>query len=87
MDDIMTVGELIEELHRQPPDARVMIAVVKYPAEFALKRNGNGEISWLDHSDTECIPLERGEITNQNGMVVLAVELMDYDAQRHFAGG
>jgi len=86
MEGIMRVGELIEELLEHDVDAPVMIAVVKYPAEFALRHKG-GEWSWMDSTDVECHPLEHGEITVQRGAIVLAVELNDYDAQRHFAGG
>lgn len=86
MEGIMTVGELIEALREQPEDAPVMIAVVKYPEEFTIRAKG-GKATWSDHTDVECIPLEQGEITVVDGVVTIAVELTDYDAQRHFAGG
>lgn len=78
--DIMTVRDLREELMRLPDDAPVMIAVVKYPEEFPVQ-------GWLNNTATECLPLEVGEVTLHDGIVHLAVELTDYDAQRHFAGG
>jgi len=86
MDGIMTTSDLIEALRELPPDAPVMVAVVKYPEEFAV-RIREGEANWADHTDVECQPLEAGEITMINGVVHIAVELTDYDAQRHFAGG
>ena len=86
MEGIMTVGDLIRALEELPSDAPVMVAVVKYPEEFSV-RVKEGEASWTDHTDVECMPLEDGEITLINGVVHIAVELTDYDAQRHFAGG
>lgn len=86
MDGIMTVREVIEELTGRDPDAPVMIAVIKYPEEFTI-RFKDGIPTWADSSDVECLPLETGEIiTTHDGAVVMAVELADYDAQRHFAG-
>lgn len=88
MDDIMTCRELIQALLELPPDAPVMIAVIKYPEEFALRVDVEGELSWMDSTDVEVVPLERDEVTLQRGnCVTIAVELADYDAQRHFAGG
>lgn len=86
MDGVMTVRELQEELGNFPPEATVMVAVVKYPEEFKL-RFKDGKYSWTDSTDVECHPLEHGEITQQDGLVILAVELTDYDRLRHFAGG
>lgn len=87
MQGIMTVGDLIDELGSLPREAPVMIAVIKYPAEFAL-RSRNGEAwTWTDSTDVECHPLEQGEITMNDGIIHIAVELNDYDEQRHFAGG
>lgn len=90
MDDIMTVRDLIAELEQRDPDLPVMIAVVKYPEEFNWKESKvDGTMTWMDSTDVEVHPLEHGEVTMQENpnMLVLAVELMDYDAQRHFAGG
>lgn len=86
MEGIMTVREMIEELEQLPQDAPVMIAVIKYPEEFQVKVT-NGNVSWTESTTVECHPLEAGEITVIDGIVHVAVELMDYDEQRHFAGG
>lgn len=85
MQGILTTSELIEALRELPPDAPVMVAVVKYPEEFKVRFTPGGTANWADHTDVECIPLE--EITITEGMVTLTVELADYDEQRHFAGG
>lgn len=86
MEGIMTVREVIEELSHRDPDAPVMIAVIKYPEEFSI-RFKDGVPSWSDSTDVECLPLETGEIiTTHEGTVLMAVELADYDAQRHYAG-
>lgn len=86
--DIMKVGDLIAQLLEYDANLPVMIAVVKYPEEFALRKNAHtGEVSWMDSTDVECIPLEHGEVTNQDDIITIAVELMDYDEQRHIAGG
>jgi len=89
MEGYTTVRELIHQLVDMPPDAHVQIAVVKYPEEFAIRQDETSEsgASWLNGTDTECHILEADEITLQNGIVTIAVELEDYDAQRHFAGG
>lgn len=86
MQGIMTAKDLIERLEELPEEAPVMIAVVKYPEEFTM-RFRDGRATWSDHSDVECHPLEEGEVTFVDGAAMLAVELTDYDAQRHFAGG
>lgn len=87
MDGIMTVSEVIEELQQRDPDAPVMIAVIKYPEEFTV-RFKDGIPSWSDSSDVECLPLEPGEITTTHeGVVMFAVELADYDAERHLTHG
>jgi len=87
MQGIMTVGDLIDELSHQPREAPVMIAVIKYPAEFSVRFPEGQPPSWSDSTDVECHPLEPGEVTWASGIVTIAVELDDYDAQRHFAGG
>lgn len=85
MDGIMTVREVIEDLTGRDPDAPVMIAVIKYPDEFAI-RFKDGIPTWADSSDVECVPLETGEITTTHeGVVMIAVELAEYDARRHVA--
>lgn len=86
MDGIMTVREVIEDLAGRDPDAPVMIAVIKYPEEFAI-RFKDGVATWSDSSDVECVALETGEITTTHeGVVMIAVELADYDVRRHVAG-
>lgn len=82
MDDIMTVSQLIEELRELPQDAAVMIAVVKYPNEFTLRTSPDGAASWDLGTDVECHPLELGEVTLQQGLVYMTVELTDYDEAR-----
>jgi hypothetical protein len=83
---IMTTGDLIEVLKEFPPEQLVMIAVCKYPEEFCI-RFKDGEPSWDTSTDVEVLPLEAGEIVTLRGMTTLMVELADYDAQRHLAGG
>lgn len=91
MEGIMTTAQLIEKLQRMPPDAPVMVAVVKYPEEFALRGNFDGELSWTDSTDVEMIPLEfddiDGEVTLTSWGTTICVELTDYSAERHLAGG
>jgi hypothetical protein len=84
--EIMTVKDLIKELTNMPMDAPIMIAVVKYPEEFAI-RIKQGEASWTDSTDVDVLPLETGEVTLQRGCVTFAVELTDYSIERHMAGG
>lgn len=87
MEGIMTVGDLIDDLSTRDMASPVMIAVVKYPEEFAI-RFKDGVPCWADSSDVECVALESGEVTTTpDGLVMIAVELTEYDAQRHFAGG
>ena len=88
MQGILTVGEMIDQLTEFPSDTPVMVAVITYPEEFAI-RVRDGEATWADHTDVECQALsdEAGEITMVNGTVMIAVELTDYDEQRHYAGG
>lgn len=86
----MTVRELMHELEGCNPDAPVMIAVCKYPEEFAMRRQEgvpDAPWSWMNGTDVEVIPLEDEDISEQEGMIVLCVELTDYSEQRHFAGG
>jgi hypothetical protein len=91
MEGIVTVGELIAELQKQPQDAPVMIAVIKYPEEFAVrfKPNDDGDLeaNWADSPDIELVPYEADDITMQRGVCTIAVELTDYSLQRHYAGG
>lgn len=80
MEGIMTNQDLIDELSKQPLDAPVMIAVIKYPEEFPVT-------GWLNSETVECKPLESGEVTLHEGLIVISVELDDYSRERHFAGG
>lgn len=89
MDDILTVSQLIDELLELPPDAHVMVAVVKYPAEWndrpleeIIREDHEGNARWDLGTDVECHPLEAGEVTLQQGFVYLTVELEDYDEAR-----
>lgn len=86
MTGVMTTLDLVRELLTMPLDSPVMIAIVKYPEEFAI-RIKDGHATWADSTDVECHPLETGEVTMVDGMTMITVELTDYDAQRHFAGG
>lgn len=86
MEGIMTVADLRGELERFDDDTPVMIAVIKYPEEFAI-RVRDGQPTWMDSTDVEVHPLEHEEVTKQQGFCTIAVELDDYDRQRHFAGG
>ena len=87
MEGILTVGDLRRELDRFPDDMPVQVAVVKYPEEFALRGGVDTELSWTDSTDVELVMVEAEEITQQGACVTIAVELMEYDAMRHFAGG
>lgn len=87
VEGILTVSELIEELQELPGDARVMIAVVKYPGEFCLKATPDGEWRWDLGSDVEVKPLEEGEISVHDGQVWIQVELEEYNAERAMLNG
>lgn len=87
MEGIMTVRDLREQLMQYEDEDPVMIAVVKYPAEFRVKADLEGQGTWMDGTDVEVHPIEEGEITKQGSMVVIAVELESYEAQRHAALG
>lgn len=83
MTDIYTVEQLQKELANMPRDAPVMLCVIKYPGEFALRLDkSNGEWAWDDSDDVEVRPLEHEEVTLQRGMVYLTVELGDFNAER-----
>lgn len=84
MNDIYTVAQLIADLRELPADAPVMVTVVKYPAEFEVRPDpSTGDMRWDMGDDVECLPLEHGEVTLQEGLVYLTVELADYDEARH----
>ena len=84
MTDIYTVRQLQMELANLPPDAPVMLCVIKYPGEFGLRPDmaNDGEAAWDNGDDVEVHPLEHGEVTLQRGMVYLAVELDDFNPER-----
>lgn len=88
MTDIYTVGRLLGELSELPPDAPVMLCVVKYPGEFAMRPDhSTGEMAWDTGDDTEVHPLEEGDVTLQRGMVYLAVELDEFNSDRAMING
>lgn len=87
MNGILTVAELIEELQEHPPDALVMMAVVKYPGEFALRATPEGEWRWDLGTDVEVSPLEHDEITQVDGQVWLTVELAEFNEERAMLNG
>jgi hypothetical protein len=82
MEHIMRVADLRKELEDLPDDAPVMIAVVKYPNEFALKATPEGKWRWDLSTDVEVHPLEHEEVTLVDGQVLLTVELEEYDEAR-----
>lgn len=89
MTDIYTVSELMQELSELPPDAPVMMCVVKYPGEFALRpdRSMGGDMRWDTGDDTEVHPLERGDVTLQQGLAYLVVELDEFNHERAMING
>lgn len=82
MDDVYRVCDLIEELGQLPPDAPVMIAVVKHPAQFMDAFFTHPSNRWDLSTACEVHPLERGEVTLQEGLVYLATELTDFVEQQ-----
>jgi hypothetical protein len=87
MDNIIHVRELIEELEQFPDDCPIMIAVIKYPGEFAIRTTQEGELRWDLGTDVEVNPLEEGEISLHEGQVWLQVELEEYDTERALLNG
>ena len=85
MEGIMTVRDLIEDLADRDLDQPVMVAVIKYPEEFAIQFR-NGEARWTDHDDVECVPVGFDDIQSINGIVHISVELADYSELRHKMG-
>lgn len=82
MHDVLRVQDLIRELEALPLDAPVMVAVVKYPDQFELKSD------WDLSSAVEVCPLETGEVLDMRGMVLLTVELTDFqeELEAHIPG-
>ena len=87
MENIYTVGELIEDLGNYPADQPVMMVVVKYPGEFTIKPDLDGNPRWDNGTDVEVHPLEHGEITEKDGQVWLTVELHEYNEERAMLNG
>lgn len=92
MTAIYTVQKLRDRLAELPDDAPVMICVVKYPGEFALRpdHSDGGVMRWDTSDDVEVKPLEyepdepmEDEVTLQDsGMVYLTVELDEFNPER-----
>lgn len=76
MTTTMTVRELIEGLQELPPEALIFISVIKYPNEFPLASN------WEESDSVEVVPLEKDEIVFKENIVLISVELTDYEAER-----
>lgn len=87
MDGILTVADLIKELEEMPRDAFVMVPVVKYPGEFALRSTPADGWRWDLGSDVEVVPLEADDITLVDGQVWLTVELAEFNADRAALNG
>lgn len=89
MTDIYTVKQLMAELSELPPEAPVMLCVVKYPNEFGLRpdHSNDGVMAWDDGDDVEVHPLEHGEVTLQRGMAYLTVELDEFNPERAMLTG
>lgn len=87
MQGILTVAELIQELEAFPPDALVMVPVVKYPGEFAIRATPEGEQRWDLGTDVEVVPLEREDVLMQDGQCWLTVELTEYNEERAMLNG
>lgn len=87
MQGMMTVSQLIDELNSFPPDALVMVPVVKYPGEFAIRHTSGGEPRWDLGTDVEVVPLEQGDITQVDGQCWLTVELAEFNEERALLNG
>lgn len=86
MEGITTVSELIEVLHTFPPEAIVMVPVVKYPGEFACRETPEGW-RWDLGTDVEVIPLEQDDVVLMDGQCWLTVELQEYNEERATLNG
>jgi hypothetical protein len=86
MDEILTVSQLIEQLQQFPGDALVMTVVVKYPGEFTLKPDMDGNMRWDSGSDVEVQPLEEEPIM-YDGQVWIVTELDEYNPERAMLNG
>lgn len=86
MEGTITVAQLIEELGNLPPEAIVMIPVVKYPGEFTMRHTEQGW-RWDLGTDVEVVPLDLDDITLVDGQCWLTVELMEYNEERATLNG
>lgn len=86
MDEILTVSQLIEQLQQFPPDALVMTVVVKYPGEFTIKPDVEGNMRWDTGSDVEVRPLEEEPIMYDN-QVWIVTELDEWNEERAMLNG
>lgn len=85
--DIYTVAQLIDELGDFPPDALVMLAVVKYPGEFSMRADDEGTLRWDLGTDVEVVPFELGDLTLTQGQAWITVELAEYNIDRALLNG
>ncbi|PYS90453.1 MAG: hypothetical protein DMF62_04640 [Acidobacteria bacterium] len=80
MDDVFTVAGLIAELECLPPDAPVLITIVKYPQDSMRRDLEQWGIDWDEGDDVEVVPLE--QLYMKAGLVHLCTELTDYSEER-----
>lgn len=80
---VYTVGTLRAELLDFPDDLPVVVAVVKYPGEFGVRPDWQGNACWHNGDDVETCALEVGELHQIEGLLYLTVELEEFDAERH----
>lgn len=82
---VYTVADLRDDLSEFPDSMPVMIAVVKYPGEFAIRWNTEGEVRWDTGTDVEVCPLEKGDgsLNVVDNLLLITVELEEYNAERH----
>ena len=88
MEGTMTVAELRAALTEFEDDAVVMMAVIKYPGEFAMRLTNTGEWRWDQGTDVEVQPLDPDEIRMlDGGQCWLVVELEEYNIERAMLNG
>jgi hypothetical protein len=80
MDNVFTVGELVEELMQLPQDAPVLMTIVKYPQDSMKRPLSDWNIGWDEGDDVEVVPLEH--LYMKEGLVHLCLELTDYSEER-----
>ena len=87
MQDIMTVKDLIEDLSQRDPNAPVMVAVIKYPGEFAVQFKEDGP-TWVERSDVELVPITFDDVIHlDEGIIYIAAELEEFNEERWMVGG